>query len=79
MVRIEDTATDTNGMFVTKPFESGCGHSIGNSLRRVLLGSIEGRRGVAISSVKIGGVAHEFQSVPGIVEDVTAIVLNYFF
>jgi DNA-directed RNA polymerase subunit alpha len=60
-------------MFVAEPFESGYGHSIGNSLRRVLLGSIEG---VAISSVKIGGVAHEFQSVPGVVEDVTGIVLN---
>jgi DNA-directed RNA polymerase subunit alpha len=73
MVRVEDTATDTYGMFVAEPFESGYGHSIGNSLRRVLLGSIEG---MAISSVKIGGVAHEFQSVPGVVEDVTAIVLN---
>jgi DNA-directed RNA polymerase subunit alpha len=73
MVRVEDTATDTYGMFVAEPFESGYGHSIGNSLRRVLLGSIEG---VAISSVKIGGVAHEFQSIPGVVEDVTGIVLN---
>ncbi|MDR2806635.1 MAG: DNA-directed RNA polymerase subunit alpha [Puniceicoccales bacterium] len=73
MVRIEETATDTYGMFVAEPFESGYGHSIGNSLRRVLLGSIEG---VAISSVKITGVAHEFQSIPGVVEDVANIVLN---
>ena len=60
-------------MFIAEPFESGYGHSIGNSLRRVLLSSIEG---VAISSVKIAGVAHEFQSIPGVVEDVTDIVLN---
>ena len=73
MVRVEETATDTYGMFIAEPFESGYGHSIGNSLRRVLLSSIEG---VAISSVKIAGVAHEFQSIPGVVEDVTDIVLN---
>ncbi|MDE6576187.1 MAG: DNA-directed RNA polymerase subunit alpha [Opitutales bacterium] len=73
MVRIEETATDTYGMFVAEPFESGYGHSIGNSIRRVLLSSIEG---VAISSVKIEGVAHEFQSIPGVVEDVAAIILN---
>jgi DNA-directed RNA polymerase subunit alpha len=73
MVRVDETATDTYGMFVAEPFESGYGHSIGNSLRRVLLGSIEG---VAISSLKISGVAHEFQSISGVVEDVASIVLN---
>ncbi|MDR2812909.1 MAG: DNA-directed RNA polymerase subunit alpha [Puniceicoccales bacterium] len=73
MMRVEETATDTYGMFIAEPFESGYGHSIGNSLRRVLLGSIEG---VAISSLKIAGVAHEFQSIPGVVEDVASIVLN---
>ncbi|MDR1590542.1 MAG: DNA-directed RNA polymerase subunit alpha [Puniceicoccales bacterium] len=73
MVRVEETATDTYGMFVAEPFESGYGHSIGNSLRRVLLCSIEA---VAISSVKIAGVSHEFQSIPGVVEDVSDIVLN---
>ncbi|MDR0740243.1 MAG: DNA-directed RNA polymerase subunit alpha [Puniceicoccales bacterium] len=73
MVRIEETATDTYGMFIAEPFESGYGHSIGNSLRRVLLCSIEA---VAISSVKIAGVSHEFQSIPGVVEDVADIVLN---
>lgn len=73
MVCVEETATDTYGMFIAEPFESGYGHSIGNSLRRVLLSSIEG---VAISSVKISGVSHEFQSIPGVVEDVSSIVLN---
>jgi DNA-directed RNA polymerase subunit alpha len=73
MVRIEETATDTYGMFVAEPFESGYGHSIGNSLRRVLLGSIEG---IAISSVKIADVDHEFQSIEGVVEDVANIILN---
>jgi DNA-directed RNA polymerase subunit alpha len=73
MVRVEETATDTYGMFIAEPFESGYGHSIGNSLRRVLLCSIEA---VAISSVKIAGVSHEFQSIPGVVEDVADIVLN---
>jgi DNA-directed RNA polymerase subunit alpha len=69
----EDTATDTFAKFSAEPFESGYGHTIGNALRRVLLSSIEG---AAISSVKIEGVQHEFQSVEGIVEDVTDIVLN---
>lgn len=69
----EETATDTYAAFVAEPFEAGYGHTIGNSLRRVLLSSIEG---AAISSVKIEGVAHEFQSVEGVIEDVTDIVLN---
>ena len=61
------------GIFTAEPFESGYGHTIGNSLRRVLLSSLEG---AAITSVKITGAAHEFQSLPGVVEDVTDIVLN---
>jgi len=73
LAKVDETATDTYAMFVAEPFETGYGHTIGNSLRRVLLSSIEG---AAISSVKIDGVEHEFQSVPGIVEDVTDIVLN---
>ncbi|MDC3132336.1 DNA-directed RNA polymerase subunit alpha, partial [Opitutae bacterium] len=56
-----------------EPFESGYGHTIGNALRRVLLSSIEG---AAVSSVKIEGVQHEFQSIDGIVEDVTDVILN---
>ena len=69
----DSTATDTFAKFSAEPFESGYGHTIGNALRRVLLSSIEG---AAISSIKIEGVQHEFQSVEGIVEDVTDIVLN---
>ncbi|MDR0351033.1 MAG: DNA-directed RNA polymerase subunit alpha [Puniceicoccales bacterium] len=71
--KIDDTATDTYSMYVAEPFESGYGHSIGNSLRRILLSSIEG---TAISSIRIDGVRHEYQSIPGVVEDVIDIVLN---
>ena len=71
--KADDSSTDTFAIFQAEPFESGYGHTIGNALRRVLLSSIEG---AAISSVKIEGVQHEFQSVEGIVEDVTDIVLN---
>ena len=73
LVKVEDTASDTFAIFKAEPFESGYGHTIGNSFRRVLLSSIEG---AAISSIKIDGVQHEFQSIAGIVEDVTDIVLN---
>lgn len=71
--KVDDVSSDTFATFQAEPFESGYGHTIGNALRRVLLSSIEG---AAISSVKIEGVQHEFQSVEGIVEDVTDIVLN---
>jgi DNA-directed RNA polymerase subunit alpha len=73
LAKVEDTATDTYAMFVAEPFETGYGHTIGNTLRRVLLSSIEG---AAISSIRIDGVKHEFQSIDGVVEDVTDIVLN---
>ncbi len=73
LVKVEDTATDTYATFQAEPFEAGYGHTIGNSLRRVLLSSIEG---AAISAVNIDGVQHEFQSIDGVVEDVTDIVLN---
>jgi len=73
LVRNEDTATDTYAQFVAEPFERGYGHTIGNTLRRVLLSSLEG---ASITSVKIAGVQHEFSSLPGVVEDVTDIVLN---
>lgn len=69
----EAVSNDTYARFVAEPFETGYGHTIGNALRRVLLSSIEG---AAISSVKIDGVQHEFQSIEGVVEDVTDIVLN---
>jgi len=67
------TLTSTYGKFVAEPFERGFGITIGNSLRRVLLSSLEG---AAVTTVKIEGVLHEFSSLPGVVEDVTDIVLN---
>ena len=73
LTKIEEGATNTYAKFIAEPFEAGYGHTIGNSLRRVLLSSIEGS---AISSIKIESVNHEFQSVDGVVEDVTDIVLN---
>lgn len=73
LVRNEETASDTYAQFIAEPFERGYGHTIGNSLRRVLLSSLEG---ASITSVKIAGVQHEFSSLPGVVEDVTDIVLN---
>ena len=69
----ESTATATYAHFTAEPFEIGYARTIGNSLRRVLLSSIEG---AAISSVKIEGVNHEFSTIPGCAEDVTDIVLN---
>jgi DNA-directed RNA polymerase subunit alpha len=73
LVKDEENSTDTYAKFVAEPFETGYGHTIGNSFRRVLLSSIEG---AAIASIKIEGVQHEFQSIEGVVEDVTDIVLN---
>ena len=73
LTKVEEGATPTYAKFIAEPFEAGYGHTIGNSLRRVLLSSIEG---AAISSIKIDGVNHEFQSIDGVVEDVTDIVLN---
>lgn len=67
------TATPTYAKFSAEPFETGFGHTIGNSLRRLLLGSLEG---AAVTSVKIEGAQHEFAIVDGVVEDVTQIVLN---
>ncbi len=74
--RVEkDTAvsTDRYGRFYIEPFERGFGTTVGNSLRRVLLSSLEGS---AVTSVKITGVDHEFTSIPGVMEDTTDIVLN---
>ena len=65
--------TDKYGMFWAQPFERGFGTTIGNALRRVMLSSIEG---AAVTAVKIEGVLHEFQSIPGVVEDATDIILN---
>lgn len=73
LVKDEATATATYARFVAEPFEAGYGHTVGNSLRRVLLSSLEG---AAITSVRIAGAEHEFGTLPGVVEDVTDIVLN---
>jgi len=69
----EASATETYAKFIAEPFETGYGHTIGNSLRRVLLSSLEG---AAITSAKIEGTMHEFATIEGVVEDVTEIVLN---
>src|SRR5437879_7943590 len=68
-----ETLTDTYGRFYAQPFERGFGTTIGNALRRVLLSSIEG---AAVTAVRVEGVMHEFQSIPGVVEDATDIILN---
>lgn len=73
ILKDETTATSTYAKFMAEPFESGYSRTIGNSLRRVLLSSLEGG---AISSVNIEGAYHEFCAIPGVVEDVTDIILN---
>ena len=81
MIEIQKPRIDTTelsedgkfGRFVVEPLERGFGNTLGNSLRRVLLSSLEG---VAVTSIKIDGVLHEFSTIPGVKEDVTAIVLN---
>src|SRR5437867_7184521 len=67
------TLTDTYGKFHVEPFERGFGVTVGNSLRRILLSSLEGS---AVTQIKIQGVQHEVSTIPGVVEDVTDIVLN---
>jgi len=66
-------STDSFGIFEFRPLQQGYGFTIGNALRRVLLSSLEG---FAITSIKIEGVPHEFATIPGVIEDVTDIVLN---
>ncbi len=73
LTKEESVSNETYGKFIAEPFETGYGHTIGNSIRRVLLSSLEG---AAITSVKIDGAMHEFATVDGVVEDVTELVLN---
>ena len=73
LLRDDATATGTYTKYIADPFETGYGHTIGNSLRRVLLSSLEG---AAITSMKVDGAMHEFATIDGVVEDVTDIVLN---
>ena len=64
---------ENRGVFVIEPLDRGFGYTFGNSLRRVLLSSLEG---AAVTSVKLEGVAHEFTTLPGVREDVTDVILN---
>ncbi len=73
VVSDRSTLTDTYGKFTAEPFERGFGVTVGNSLRRILLSSLEGS---AVTRVKIQGVQHEISTIPGVVEDVTDIILN---
>src|SRR5205085_3499764 len=73
VLRDHQLSTDTYGRFSAEPFERGFGTTVGNSLRRILLSSLEG---AAVSQVKIKGADHEFSSISGVTEDVTDIILN---
>lgn len=73
VVRDEQVSTDTYGRFTAEPFERGFGTTVGNSLRRILLSSLEG---AAVTHIKLKGAEHEFSSLPGVMEDVTDIILN---
>ena len=73
VVRDEHISTETYGKFTAEPFERGFGTTVGNSLRRILLSSLEG---AAVTHVRIRGADHEFSSLPGVMEDVTDIILN---
>src|SRR5258705_3591759 len=73
LAKDEATATPTYVKFFAEPFEAGYGHTVGNSLRRVLLSSLEG---AAITTVRVEGALHEFATLPHVVEDLTDIVLN---
>src|SRR5882757_6360711 len=73
VVSDRSTLTDTYGKFSAEPFERGFGVTVGNSLRRILLSSLEGS---AVTRVKIQGVQHEISTIAGVVEDVTDIILN---
>jgi DNA-directed RNA polymerase subunit alpha len=73
VIPVREKLTDTFGEFHAEPFERGFGHTVGNSLRRILLSSLEGS---AVTKIKIQGVQHEFSTIPGMVEDITDLVLN---
>ncbi|HBC45519.1 MAG TPA: DNA-directed RNA polymerase subunit alpha, partial [candidate division Zixibacteria bacterium] len=69
----EKTATSSYGRFTIEPLERGFGHTLGTAFRRVLLSSIQG---AAVTAVRINGILHEFSTIPGVLEDLTEIVLN---
>jgi DNA-directed RNA polymerase subunit alpha len=71
--RDSEVSNETYGRFIMEPFERGFGTTVGNSLRRILLSSLEG---AAVTHVRLKGAEHEFSSLPGVMEDVTDILLN---
>src|SRR5215475_2745391 len=73
VVRDHQVSTDTYAKFSAEPFERGFGTTVGNSLRRILLSSLEG---AAVTHIRLKGAEHEFSSIPGVMEDVTDIILN---
>jgi DNA-directed RNA polymerase subunit alpha len=73
VLRDQQVSTDTYGKITAEPFERGFGTTVGNSLRRILLSSLEG---AAVTHIKLKGADHEFSSLPGVLEDVTDIILN---
>src|SRR5215213_8370612 len=73
VIRDQQVSTDTYGKFSAEPFERGFGTTVGNSLRRILLSSLEG---AAVTHIKLRGAEHEFSSIPGVMEDATDIILN---
>src|SRR5438046_3237314 len=73
VLRDQQVSTDTYGKFTAEPFERGFGTTVGNSLRRILLSSLEG---AAITHIKLKGAHHEFSSLPGVMEHVTDIILT---
>ena len=73
VTRDQQVSTDTYAKFSAEPFERGFGTTVGNSLRRILLSSLEG---AAVTHIRLKGADHEFSSLPGVMEDVTDIILN---
>jgi DNA-directed RNA polymerase subunit alpha len=73
VLRDEQVSTEQYAKFTAEPFERGFGTTVGNSLRRILLSSLEG---AAVTHIRLKGADHEFSSLPGVLEDVTDIILN---
>src|SRR3954464_16037902 len=73
VLRDESVSTETYGKFTAEPFERGFGTTVGNSLRRILLSSLEG---AAVTHIRLRGAEHEFSSLSGVMEDATDIILN---
>src|SRR5215216_2234714 len=73
VTRDQQVSTDTYAKFTAEPFERGFGTTVGNSLRRILLSSLEGG---AVTHIRLKGAEHEFSSLPGVIEDATDIILN---